>query len=157
MIIAPLIRRIGITSLGMTTYRTLWFIAINSARTIGLPGTIYICWQLRRFLLGRISPRMVVNLLTSYLPTITNSSVIRTIYRLSRNNNNYPFVRIINYIILSTFINIFNFIFKRILFYFGFAFISSIFSIITTVLGIFWIPQLRDIQSLLNFAFKMKE
>ena len=99
---------------------------------------------------------MVVSLLTSYLPTIANSSVIRTIYRLSRNNNNSLHVRIINYIIFSTLINIFNFIFKRFLFYFGFAFISSIFSVITAVLGIFWIPQLRNIQSLLNFAFNMK-
>ena len=47
LIIAPLIRRIGVTPLGMTAYRTLWFIATNSARTIGLPGTIYICCPAR--------------------------------------------------------------------------------------------------------------
>lgn len=108
MLIEPLVNRIGITPIGMAAYRTLWFIAGNSARTIGLPGTVYILWHFRSFLLGRISPRITINFLTEYLPLIVDNTVIRTVFRLARNNNNSPLVRIINYIILSTFINIFK-------------------------------------------------
>lgn len=48
-------------------------------------------------------------------------------------------------------------IFKRFLFYFGFALFSSLFSIIVATLAIFWIPQLREINSFLNFGFRIKE
>lgn len=51
----------------------------------------------------------------------------------------------------------FNFIFKRFLFYFGYSVITSLFSVIIATLGILWTPQLRDIKSLLNFAFNMKD
>lgn len=157
MLIEPLINRTGITPIGMAAYNTLWFIASNSARTIGLPGTVFILWQFRRFLFGRISATRMTNMLTSYLPTVMDSFIIRTVFRLSRNHNNNPFVTVVNYIITATLANMFNFMFKRFLFYFGFAIFSSLFSIIVATLGIFWILQLRDITTFLNFGFKLKE
>ena len=58
---------------------------------------------------------------------------------------------------LSILGNMFNFIFKRFILYTGFGFIYSFCSILSATLGIFWIPQLSNITSVLNFGFKVKE
>ena len=118
-LISPLINRIGISTVAMGTYSVLWGLATNSARTVGLPGAFYIFWQLRRLLLRRVTARTVVNMLTNYVPLLVNSSLIRNIYRLNRINNNLPFVRVINWIMLSILGNMFNFIFKRFILYTG--------------------------------------
>ena len=150
-LITPLINNAGLSTVALGTYRFLWFFATNSVRTVGLPGALYLVWNLRGVLTRRITPRVAISLITNYVPLLVNNSLIRSVFSLSRTNHNLAFLRIINWIMLSIIGNMFTFFIKRFIFFSCFGFISSFFSIITATLGIFWIPQLRNIQSFINF------
>ena len=123
----------------------------------GMFHSLYLTWQIRRFLQGRVTPQFINNLLVNYNQNNLNSSIINLLFRIARSGANLPFIRITNYILASIGINIFKFLIKRFIFTSLFGMLGTIFSTLTSTLAIFWIPSLRDITQFLNFAFRMKD
>ena len=152
----PFLNRMGINNNRLDTYNHLWNVTTDAARNGGFLSSLYTNWQLRRLLLGRItvdnfaaqhnSIRQFVHLDNNMINRLATSSYGEIV----------PFLRQVNYMILSIIGNIGLLFFKTFLRTTFLGGLCSMFTALTTTLGILWIPALSDITSFLNFALRMK-
>ena len=152
----PMLNRFGINNNRLDTYNNLWDITTDVTRNGGFLSSLYTNWQLRRLLLGRNSVNNFNNNIRQYIHLDNN--MINMLNRLV--NSSYgeivPFIRQINYMILSIIGNIGLLFFKNFLRTTFLGVMYSLFTALSATIGILWIPSLADVTSFLNFALRMK-
>lgn len=152
----PMLNRLGINNNRIDIYNTLWNVTTDVTRNGGLLTSLYANWQLRRLLLGRNTINNFSDTVISYVNLDRN--IVQTLTRLT--NSSYgdivPFIRQINYMIVSIIGNLGIYFFKRFLFTSIIGGLSSLLTLFGVTIGILWTPSLAAIRDLLIFGLKMK-
>ena len=155
-LIHPTLNRIGITPNRIDSYNTLWDFTSNVTRNGGFAASLYTTWHLRRMLQGKVSVDRFNSSIRNYINLDNN--MIETFNRLVSSNYGdiLPFIRQINYMIVSIICNIGLLFIKTFFKTTLLGTLTAIFTALTGTIGILWIPSLADISSFLNFALRMK-
>lgn len=150
----PMLNRLGINNNRLDIYNSLWNLNADLSRSAGFLPSIYINWQLRRLLLGRNNS--FYNSISNYIHLDNN--ITKMVNRLV--NSSYgeviPFIRQINYMIISIIGNLGLIFIKSFLKTTLLGGLTSIFTLFTATIGILWTPSLAAIRDLLIFGLKMK-
>ena len=155
-LIHPTLNKIGINNNRIDIYNNLWNFTYNTTINSGFGPSLYTTWQLRRLLQGRITVDRFNNITKNCINLDNN--MIEMFNRLVSSNYGdiLPFIKQINYMIVSIIGNIGLLFIKTFFKTTLLGTLTAIFTALTGTIGIFWIPSLADISSFLNFALRMK-
>ena len=139
-LIHPTLNRIGITPNRIDTYNTLWDFTSNVTRNGGFAASLYTTWHLRRMLQGKVSVDRFNSSIRNYINLDNN--MIETFNRLVSSNYGdiLPFIRQINYMIVSIICNIGLLFIKTFFKTTLLGTLTAIFTALTGTIGILWIP-----------------
>ena len=151
----PLLNWLGL-GVALTTssiYNVLWTFAGHTLSNIGFFRGIVLLFSLRRYIFGSISISSLSSIITNYNPILGSifDTVVRPeIIRIARQSitTQIGFRRLINIIIINSFLLIFKNVIKFILKY--------LLLIIISLLGVFWFGIFNNFRRFLSLAFDLK-
>lgn len=145
---------LGLALTSSNTYNVLWTFAGHVLTNIGFVRGVLLLFSVRRYIFGTISISSLANIIYDYSPilaSVFNSVVRPEIMRIARQSisTQIGFRRLINIIIVNSFLLIFKNIIKFILKYLTLIIIS--------LLGVFWFGIFNNFRRLLSLAFDLKD
>lgn len=150
----PLLGWLGLALTSSSTYNVLWSFAGHVLTNIGFFRGVLLLFSVRRYIFGTISISSLGNIINDYNPilgSIFNTVVRPEIIRIARQSTTTQigFRRLINIIIINSFLLIFKNVIKFILKY--------LILIIISLLGVFWFGIFNNFRRLLSLAFDLKD
>lgn len=137
-----------------TIYNALWSFAGFAISNVGFFKGLIILYSIRKFIFGYINLPSLSNIIYNFNPIL--SVIYDNVLKPELNKikyQNFTFQisirKLINYIILNSFLLIFNSIFKVL-----FKFISIV---IFTTLTVFWLGSIKNVEYILLAATEIKE
>lgn len=158
-LLRPLLPYLGLAVSSLPIYDAIFKFAQFTIRELGVIQTIQTLWNCRGYLVNRISLGVLSSILHAASPNLGlyfDEHVKDYLIRITRSGNKRLYIYIFNLLISLTLTVPIRLFLKLIIRKLILASFATFISLLTGTMSIFWIEPLRNIKSVLQFAWDVK-